>query len=96
MTINIVILLLKYLNWVECCSVIRPSKTINSRVLHEVLIRIQVVGIIVFLVAYENSWILVVFLFFVKGFIILIFTIELVKMLFKKTVNIMTVKADWN
>jgi hypothetical protein len=54
------------------------------------------VGIIVFLVAYEDSWILVVFLFFVKGFVILISTIELVKMLFKKTVNIMTVKADWN
>ena len=93
--INCIVLLLKCLHRIQCCSFVRSSKAINSRVLNEVLIRVQLVGIIDILITVENYWVWVL-LFFVKGFVTLITRIKFIQILFKKTVYIMTVQADWN
>ena len=73
--INCIVLLLKCLHRIQCCSFVRSSKAINSRVLNEVLIRVQLVGIIDLLVTVENYWVWVL-LFFVKGFVTLITRIK--------------------
>ena len=93
--IDCIVLLLKCLHRIQCCSFVRSSKAINSRVLNEVLVRVQLVGIIDLLVTVEDYWVCFL-LFFVKGFVTLITRIKFIQILFKKTVYIMTVQADWN
>lgn len=93
--INLIVLLLKCLHRIQCCSVVRSSKAINSRVLNEVLVRVQLVGIIDLLATVEDYWVWIL-LFFVKRFVTLITRMKLIQMLLQKTVYIMTVQADWN
>ena len=93
--IDCIVLLLKCLHRIQCCSFVRSSKAINSRVLNEVLVRVQLVGIIDLLVTVEDYWVWVL-LFFVKWFVELITRMKFIQILCQKTVYIMTVQADWN